>query len=118
VNFTLGNGQMQIAYNGNLDIAQVIGLIPGLQDVSVFKGLNLPVTNPSITIINPKPGTGLKTQYLLKSDRLPKEELAKWAKEKATALLPADVAKILGSLSAIAQGINLEMVLINYLSTN
>lgn len=109
VNFTLGNGQMQIAYNGNLDIAQVIGLIPGLQDVSVFKGLNLPVTNPSITIINPKPGTGLKTQYLLKSDRLPKEELAKWAKEKATALLPADVAKILGSLSAIAQGINLEI---------
>ncbi|MBU6345371.1 MAG: transporter substrate-binding domain-containing protein [Cyanobacteria bacterium REEB494] len=107
INLNLGNGQIQLAYNGDLDVAQVLGLIPGLQDVSVFKGLNLPVTNPSITIINPS--AGQTRQYLFKADRLPKEELAKWAKEKATELLPSSVAPIINSLVAIAQGIDLEV---------
>ncbi|MGF2033816.1 MAG: hypothetical protein RMZ43_000555 [Nostoc sp. CmiVER01] len=110
INLILGTGQMQIAVVGDLDIVKVISLIPGVKDIKALAGLNLPVTNPSITIINPKSSDpNQKAQYLFKSDRLPKEELATWLTEQAKAVLPEDVVAIVNSLSAIAQGIDLEV---------
>ncbi|MGF2033815.1 MAG: DUF4347 domain-containing protein [Nostoc sp. CmiVER01] len=107
VDVILGNQQMQITYNGDLQLNALIPLIPGLTDLPLEE-LNLPVTNPSLTLLN----FGVKDKavdYAFSVKRLPKKELIDWVKNKAVNLLPQEVREVLDNLLQLTENVDLQL---------
>jgi hypothetical protein len=107
VDLVLGKKQMQITYKGDLQLDSFIKFIPGLSDLPL-DGLNLPVTNPSLTLVNLEQGVN-NIDYVFSVDRLPKDELTKWLREKAVSLLPQEVRNVLDNLLQVAENVDLKL---------
>ncbi|MFM7437100.1 MAG: hypothetical protein ACKO2V_00610, partial [Snowella sp.] len=95
-----------IKYLGDFNLTKVAGFIPGVKDLIGQLGLpNLNITNPSLTILNPK----LKPSYSFAAERLPKEELLNWIKSSAINALPAELKTTVEQLVALASNIDLRL---------
>lgn len=103
VDLVLGKEQIQIAYQGNLNLTQFIGVIPGIKDLPLT-GLNLPVTNPKITITNPG---SVNADYAFVAEKLPKAQLVNWLAAQGKSLLPQGVQDVLNQLLALTNNIDL-----------
>ncbi|MFO0174955.1 MAG: hypothetical protein ACK51W_21135, partial [Aphanizomenon sp.] len=114
IDLQLGKNTVQITYQGVLDLADVLRKIPGINNLS-FNGLDLPITNPSVTITKPEvtasgtPGTWKDASFSFKADKLPTEQLANWLTNKAGSILPTTISKPVEEILTAFGPVNLSL---------
>ncbi|MFO0171331.1 MAG: hypothetical protein ACK51W_02420, partial [Aphanizomenon sp.] len=87
----VGNNQIQLTYNGAVDLVKVLGLIPGVKELLPATTQPLNIINPSLTILNP----GKNASFSFAADKLPKQELL----DLISSQIPTEVKSVFNNLS-------------------